>query len=271
MQSGVAIHTAARRYCLERFTFWADRYADIVRRGRDRERDGYNYTLEALATFPRYQVLNAIRVELERIDPTGLVDLETARGRLVRAGETASDDFTRTPTGAFEQQATAEERAAFCSYVRGLSPSDLSAVQPLPLQRVLSSEESAAVRTQLQERWQITGGYWYPLAECSIPGVAAFDARAFEEGAPPAHLQDVLTRRGVRRVWELREYAPEYEQEVALFDPHYNGAEGYWSACALDWIVYASHEGSVTIGGWLLDEVKSLWAGWQDHLWTGVF
>jgi hypothetical protein len=38
-------------------------YAEIVRRGCDR--DGFMYPPEALATFPPYNVLNAIRVELE--------------------------------------------------------------------------------------------------------------------------------------------------------------------------------------------------------------
>jgi hypothetical protein len=72
-------------------------------------------------------------------------------------------------------------------------------------------------------------------------------------------------------VWELREYGPEYEQDVSLFDPQYNGAEGYWSSGELDWIVYASHESSVTVGGWLLADVKALWPAWAAHLWRGAF
>ena len=78
MEVGMALHTAARRYCLERYVFWAERYAEIVRRGADRKLDGYCYTREALATFPRYNVQSAIRVELERID-TG--DCATSRMR----------------------------------------------------------------------------------------------------------------------------------------------------------------------------------------------
>ena len=74
----------------------------------------------------------------------------------------------------------------------------------------------------------------------------------------------------MRRIWELREHGPEYEQDVSLFEPLYDGAEGYWSSGALDWIAYASHESSVTVGGWLLEEVKTLWPTWQAHLWTGA-
>jgi hypothetical protein len=264
---GVGVHTAARRYCLERYALWVERYADLVRHGRDREPDGYHSTAEALATFPRYNVLSAIRVELERIDPAGLRDFEAARERVARAGEAANDDFTRKPIGVIDRQAMREERAAFCSYVCGLSPADLGAVEPLPFRRVLAADESEAVRARLRERWQIPAGYWYPLADCTLPDVAAFDATALSDGAPHDRLQDILERRGVKGVWELREYGPEYELEVSLFDPHYTGAEGYWSSGALDWIVYASHESSVTVGGWLLGEVQALWPAWQTHLW----
>ncbi len=99
MEAGVAIHTAARRYCLERYALWAGRYAEIARRGGDRERDGYRYTSEALARFPRYNVLNAIRVELERIHFGELRDFDGAKARVLRAGEAANDDFTRKPIG----------------------------------------------------------------------------------------------------------------------------------------------------------------------------
>jgi hypothetical protein len=271
VEAGLAIHTAARHYCLERYSFWAERYAEIVRRRQDRERDGYHYTPEALATFPRYNVLNAIRVELERIDPGELSGFETAKAQVLRAGETANDDFTRKPIGAIDQRATVEERAAFCAYVAALSPADLGAVEPLPFRRVLAADESEAVWSRLQDRWQIGAGYWYPLADCTLPGLAAFDAVAFDEAAPPDRLRGILSRRGVERVWELREYGPEYELAISLFEPHYNGAEGCWSSGALDWIVYASHENSVTVGGWLLEEVKALWPAWQAHLWQGVF
>ena len=68
-------------------------------------------------------------------------------------------------------------------------------------------------------------------------------------------------------MWELREYGAEYECDVALFEPIYNGAEGYWSSPSLDWIVYASHESSITIGGWLAEDVKERWHTWRDHPW----
>ena len=264
----LALHTAARRYCLEQHAYWCDRYSDIVRKRGDRQPDGYHYTPEALGTFPRYNMLNAIRIELERMDATTCADLETTRSLLVVAGQTANDEFTREPLGEIDARAMAEERAGFCRYVGSLQLSDLNAVEPLPHRRVLRAEEAKSIWSQLRSRWQITNGNWYPLAECSLPDVIAVSARAFDEAFTEERLRTILAERGIQRVWELREYGPEYEEDVSLFTPRYNGAEGYWSSADLDWIIYASHEASVTIGGWLLGKIKPLWPAWDAHLWT---
>ena len=214
MNSSLALHTAARRYCLERHSYWCDRYSEIARQGSERQRDGYHYTPEALATFPRYNVLNAIRIELERMNPTSFGNLENTRSLLVVAGETADDDFTREPIGEIDARAIAEERAGFCRYVSGLKPSDLNAVEPLPYRQVLTTAESKSIWSRLRSRWEITHGYWYPLVECALPDIIAFDANAFNDAVKVKQLQDVLSNRGIERVWELREYGPEYELDV---------------------------------------------------------
>jgi hypothetical protein len=271
VNASLALHTAARRYCLERHAYWCERYSEIVRKQGDRQRDGYHYTPEALSTFPRYNVLNAIRVELERIDPAELGSVDDTRALLVLAGETAQDDFTRKPSGEIDERAMAQERDEFCRYIDGLKVGSLSAIEELPYRRVLTTEESKAIWSRLRSRWEIPQGYWFPLADCELPGVVAFKTREFDEAVAYERMREVLASRGIARVWELREYGPEYEQDLGLFEPYYNGAEGYWSSGNLDWIIYASHESSVTVGGWLLAELKRIWPSWQSHVWTGVF
>ena len=39
----------------------------------------------------------------------------------------------------------------------------------------------------------------------------------------------------------------------------------------LVWIIYASHESSVTVGGWLLEEMQAIWPSWQERTWTSPF
>jgi hypothetical protein len=267
----LALHTAARRYCLDRYAFWCERYAEIANRAGDRESDGYHYTPEALSTFPRYNVVNAILVEIERIHPGSLGDFEETKALLICVGRIGEDDCTRKPIGRIDERAIEEERDAFCRFVSELSPSDLTAVPPLPFRRVLTADESRTLWAHLRERWQISEGCWYPLADRALADVVAFQADAFSETAPASRLQDILRTRGIESVWELREYGPEYEEDVSLFDAYYDGAEGYWSSVGLDWIVYASHESSITVGGWFLQELKVIWPSWQDHVWTGVY
>lgn len=261
----MALFTAARRYCIERYGYWCERYSEVAR-----QRDGYNYTPEALATFPRYNILNAIRLEVERIDPAQLGDAESTKALLVLAGETAEDDFTQRPIGEIDERAMTEERQAFCAYMLGLTPGDLDFVESLPYRRVLAAEESKSVWSRLRRRWQIKDGYWYPLADCQLPDVVAFKTKAFDESVQYETLREVLKARRIERVWELREYGPEYMEDLVLFEPYYNGAEGFWSSDDLDWIIYASHESSLTVGGWILGELKVLWPSWKAYIWTGI-
>jgi len=237
VNASLALHKAARRYCLERHAFRFQRYSEIVRKKGDRQRDGYHYTPEALATYPRYNVLSAIRVEIERIDPANLGDVEETRTLLVLAGETAQDDFTQKPIGEIDERAMAGERGDFCRYIEGLKNSDLSEIEKLPYRRVLTKEESKAIWSRLRSRWEIPNGYWFPLAECKLSDVVAFKTKAFDEGVSHEKLRGILRDRGIERVWELREYGPEYEEDLALFEPYYNGAEGYWSSGDLAWII----------------------------------
>jgi hypothetical protein len=56
---------------------------------------------------------------------------------------------------------------------------------------------------------------------------------------------------GVARLWELPESSDdgEYELDLELFAPIYTGSEGMWFDASETWMVFASHEGSVTISG----------------------
>lgn len=40
------------------------------------------------------------------------------------------------------------------------------------------------------------------------------------------------------RVLSTEESEPEYELDASALEPHYNGAEGFWTSHALDWLIY---------------------------------
>ena len=263
------LHAAARRYCADRFGLWAERYQRLVEAGGDRR--GFSYTPEAYRTFPRYQVLGAIRTDLERLTGSDPGDLDDARELFALSGLTAENEFTSYDEPE-AQAAVQEEREAFAAFVREVPIGILSAIDPLPFTRVLLAEEADKVWGSVERAWGLSRRqHWYPLAETDRANVEAFQTPYFLRAFAPEQLAALLTKRGIARVWELREYGPEYELDASPFEPHYNGAEGFWTSPALDWIAYASHESSITVGGWMLDEVKRAWPEWERHVWTSPF
>jgi hypothetical protein len=77
----------------------------------------------------------------------------------------------------------------------------------------------------------------------------------------------MLAESGIERVWELREYGPEYEIDLWLLEPSYTGAEGFWTPDDMDWLIYASHESTITVtGSWLLPRIQAHWPAWRAHV-----
>jgi hypothetical protein len=262
------LHTAARRYCLAGIARWQTRYSDLAKAGRDRRAGstgGWDYTDEALGTFPRYNVLAAILADIERFVPSDFASLAEARAMLEAAAD-AEDAMTRPPHRPVAHDAIAEERVLFRTYIASLKASELEQIQPLPFRRVLSDTEFRRHRERLSQRWGISESYWYPLTEGAPPAdVVALKADLFDREVSLPALRALLRSRGIERFIELREYGSGYEADVELLEPVYNGAEGYWTDNSGEWVIYASHENSVTLGGqWLIAGVAAAWPGWAS-------
>src|SRR5258708_550196 len=73
MDDTTALHTAARRYCQQRFSDWIQTYKDLQSKQKWQVNDlfqpGWDYSEKAYRTFPRYRVARAIQVEVERLKP----------------------------------------------------------------------------------------------------------------------------------------------------------------------------------------------------------
>lgn len=209
----------------------------------------------------------AIRIAIERLEPSSFADLEVARAAVAEAARSASDEFTSSSTGPIDAEAMSDERQDFLQFLTSITPADLISVRPLPYRRVLNAKESERVWAAVRSAWDIAIGCWYPLSDPTRPDVEAYDADAFATNVPTEVLRDAIRRQGTDRVWELKEYGPEFEEAVELFEPVYDGAEGYWCSERLDWIVYASHEGSITAGGTVIEIVRQAWPQCANYLW----
>lgn len=256
-----ALHTAARRYCEGRAAYWRTRYEEmnphcVSGKYGDAKKD----------VFPRYVLLDVVLAEVEGLRPETLTSGREAREVLILAGRIAGNAYTALPEGSIEGRAMQQERDLFCAYIGGLGDDALARVTPMASRRTLTGQESKEVWERMRRRWGVVGGYWYPLHGEAPTGAIAFDADAFEDRVPAAVFQSILSDHGLRRAFELREYGPEYELDVSLLIPSYNGAEGYWTAGDADWLVYASHESSITVAGdWLVRSVQQRWPAWAEH------
>lgn len=261
------LHTAARRFCIERSHYWRKQYYELNTDGRY---NGGSYSDEALNLFPRYNCLDAILVEVEKFTPEDFSSLVEAKDILIHAGNTSESLFTASQSS-IAKKAMQQEREDFIEYIKNISHEQLKTIEPLFYRRVLTESESKSLWAMLQEKWNIQPkSYWYPLIDSSIGGLIAFQEDAFDLNFGIQNIRQILLQNGIKRVWTLTESGPEYELDISEFEPLYYhaGTENYSFSQLADWVIYASHEGAITIGGkMLIDEIKTKWPDWECFVW----
>ena len=137
----------------------------------------------------------------------------------------------------------------------------------------IKPDQSELLWRQLEARWQADGRYWFPLRADLPPfEILAFHKDYFDS-VRERKLREVLKLHGVSTIYELREgRRRELEIEVDSFEPYYSGTEGYWVDRNLDWLIYASHEASITLAGsWLTRAFRATDPGCERLQYEGPF
>jgi len=281
MDDKTALHTAARRYCEDRYSEWAQTYNELEAREKvqieNKFKPGWDYSEEAYGVFPRYRIDKAIRIEVERLAPESSNSLEELRSQLFSACDVAEARLHTELKNEIALKALREESEDYKTYIRILSEGDLLSIAPLPFRRVVADRESKELWNQLKTTWGIGEGYWFPLREGQTPpNVLPFHVDYFKAINGLALLRDALGQRGISRVFELHEYGPDepdYEIELSIYEPAYRwGGEQYCTVAGMDWVVYASHESSITIGGdWLMEMLKEKWPECAQRTYLGPY
>jgi hypothetical protein len=112
-----ALHTAARRFCQEHHSYWAQKYEELGR-AMDSE--------DGLKLFPRYRLDKAMLVEIERLVPAEFTLLQDARASLARAAEQACNALlTEFKDSNPAIAALKEELSAFQQYVNQIGEAEL--------------------------------------------------------------------------------------------------------------------------------------------------
>jgi hypothetical protein len=279
MDDARALHTAARRYCQDRFAEWAGAYEDLQRKENWRVQKlfqpGWDFSDEACRTFPRYRVAKNTQIEIERLVASSDMSLAEMRKCLIAASDKAKTTLQTELTNKLARNAIREEAADFRVYVETLTPEDLVQVEALPYRRVLSKQESERLWRELRKVWGIGDGYWFPLKEGPAPSnILAFHTDYFESINGEALVHEALEQRGVSKLFLLHEFGdPEYEIDLSIFVPGYrDGGEQYSTSTDTDWMVYASHESSITVcGEWMNQLLRKLHPECAERTYKGPY
>lgn len=142
--------------------------------------------------------------------------------------------------------------------------------------RDLTDDEIVEAWIGLEERWGIDEAfYWYPIAPDfpEPPHALVVSANALDD-AILGLLIGVLEGMGVETVVELTESEMYPDRAVPLEElvPYYAAeGEGFWTDWSFDWVIYASHEGSITIAGArLVKGLKAAWPSWEESLYVDI-
>jgi len=253
MEATLRLHTFARRTCMDRHAHWAALYSELAQAGRNRIDFG-DYTDEAYAIFPRYNVLQAVLDSIEALDPAALPGFEELRSLLIHAAVSASSDFTRPSAHPIHESAMADEREALAKIFRHVNMAELANVEPLFYRRMLSADEVQSWRKTIESVWGAPNEYWYPLGPKSHPSLVALELVQIEDTLPE-RLRQFFADNAITRLIELREYDASYEVQADAAMVADTGPEGFWTSPGSQWIIYCSHEGTITFGGTIAAEI----------------
>lgn len=269
MDERSALRTAAMRYCLERMPSglrWGAPASE--RHYRDPTLAPHPRDPDFAESVTRSWTLAAIYDAVEALTPTEFPAPDAVREAIIRAGESAKNEwFDRPqPLSDDEQRWVADERQRFCAHVRRLTAADLRIVNLLPYYRRLADRESERIWARLKRMWGIEPGeYWYPLAPMEPPPhTIAVVETWYAWEVPLETTRSILASRRVHRILQTG-FRGDYELDLSYFIPR--GYETFFTSEKMNWVMYTSHEGSLTIGGeWLVNLVKAAWPNWKQHL-----
>ncbi|MCX7357942.1 MAG: hypothetical protein NT015_07360 [Alphaproteobacteria bacterium] len=239
------LHTLARRYCEDRIKVCRDLPASI-------------------------EVARALQAGIEKLDFDHLPPMHEVYAHLKSVVFDPIEIIATTLPGSGsvrpEDPKASKERKLFAQLIERLEKSEIPEQSTLPYRRVLLRPEIDQLKANLKQTWGFGGGYWYPLSEAVNPFTAAFPLVAFAltenarsylpigtEVYPGDVLKDVqrfFREHHVKRAYKLRtEWGYSYEIDAQLLDPGYGASEELNFNARHDWVLYWSHEGSVTLGG----------------------
>ena len=258
-------HSAVRDEIRRRFDHLAVLYSlgapwEVAAAGATRS------TAQPEEVFPRYRILEALLIEVERINPTRLL-VTDLRLKIADCVEKAA------VVSWLSYSAAEDELRSFETWLDVFDPS-ITPSRLVPYRRTLDDGETSALRSELGGRWTKGDGCWHPVTSEPVPNdVVIVDSSLWLDESIVNALRQALLDEGVTVLSCLNELRPSIEVATEFFDPAY-GSDGEILAIPLaGWfVIYTSHEGTTAFSpGPHLDRLRTavpdfdrwIWHGWR--------
>lgn len=171
-------------------------------------------------------------------------------------------DFTlKKELGKTETYYVQAAESAFREYVESVSPDCISPV--VPYNRIIWGDEAKTIANRFYEAWHYDKSYWYPLNRMSG------DDKLFispDRIKPYLHEIYRLLRLPQEHIYAYGEAVYDHpycgEAEELAF---YSGCETAFCPKDFSWIIYFSHENTVTFAGSIVPGIKEILRAEQDH------
>ncbi len=237
-----AILTAAKRYCIDNFNYWSKQYSD-KRTGSDYP---YSYSDNDYDLFPRYNVSTAILQELQFYTDKDFANIGECRQMIKMVGQESQSLFTEGEKNKIEANAIQEERDKFNQFIDNLKTDFLLTVKPMAHRRRLKKNEQTEIDKELKEKWGVDC-YWYPLIDLKIDKKAIFIKKDHLNKNDYSKISGFINNLITGLIYEISEDQIDYEIEKMELDS--DCYETIYCDKNFTWIIYGSHEGTLSFGG----------------------
>lgn len=237
-----AILTAAKRYCIDNFNYWSKQYSD-KKTGSDYPN---SYSDNDYDLFPRYNVSTAILQELQFYTGDDFADIAECRQMIKVLGQESQSLFTKGEKNKIEANAIQEERDKFNKFIDNVDADFLLTVDPMLYRRRLKKNEQSIIDKELKDNWGVDC-YWYPLIDLKIDKKAIFINKEHLTTNDYLAISDFINLENSSRIYEISEDQIDYEIEKMELDS--DCYETIYCDKNFTWIIYGSHEGTLSFGG----------------------
>lgn len=143
-------------------------------------------------------------------------------------------------------------RADFIRFVSQLNAKELSNVTPISFERRLKEEESKQLEKSLKDRfdfgsWKDENYYWEPLSKTKNELPTIYFEVDLLKLKNIQKIVDVIKLISGDRIFFLTDENLNYEVETSSFDIDW--IESAYCDFKANWLIYISHEGSITFSG----------------------